>query len=69
MLGELKTAPAVTYEELLHFIRLRQLQGRGCGVVDVALLASVLIREGMLLWTFDKRLHSLAAELKRAYVF
>lgn len=69
MLGDLEAAPVATCEELLHFIDIRQLQGRGCGMVDVALLASALIREGTLLWTLDKRLHVLATELKCAYIF
>jgi predicted nucleic acid-binding protein len=69
MLGELESAPVATYEELLHFITLRQLQGRGCGMVDLALLAAVLIRENTLLWTLDKRLRILASDLKCADIF
>ncbi|GEM_PF-2395135 len=37
--------------------------GRGIGIVDVSLLASARLT-GVLLWTMDKRLHGIAAELK-----
>jgi hypothetical protein len=36
------------------------LYGAGCGLVDLALLASVRITPGARLWTLDKRLDALA---------
>lgn len=44
-----------------------QLFGRGCGFVDISLIASALISEKILIWTFDKRLEQIARELSRAY--
>ena len=45
----------------------RSLYGRGCGLVDISLLASTLLSENALLWTADKRLRALATELNRSY--
>jgi len=38
-------------------------QGSGCGAIDIALIASVLLTPGALLWTLDKKLGLLAARL------
>jgi hypothetical protein len=44
----------------MRFIEREKLYGLGCGLVDMALLSSTLITPGARLWTFDKRLASLA---------
>lgn len=67
MLQELESAPVATPSELLALIDRRTLQGRGCGYVDVSLLASALLGDQTLLWTLDRRLDGVAAELGRAY--
>jgi predicted nucleic acid-binding protein len=67
LLRALDGAPVATYEETLAFIERRALQGRGCGCVDVSLLASALLGGQTLLWTLDKRLESVAAEIGLAY--
>lgn len=67
MLGELESAPVATQEELLSMLEGRRLYGRGCGLVDMSLLASILISEKALIWTLDKRLELLAGELNRAH--
>lgn len=67
MLAELESAPLATSDELLELIERRSLYGRGCGLVDISLLASTLLSEKTLLWTADKRLETLAAELNRSY--
>ena len=67
MLAELESAPVATHDELLAMLDTRQLYGRGCGFVDMGLLASSLLTETALIWTADKRLELLAAELHRAY--
>lgn len=67
MLAELESAPLATPEELLELIERRSLYGRGCGFVDMSLLASALLNHQTLIWTLDKRLASVAAELNRAY--
>jgi predicted nucleic acid-binding protein len=67
MLAELESAPVATQEELLVMMDTRHLYGRGCGFVDMSLLASSLLSETALIWTLDKRLEVLAGELNRAY--
>ena len=54
--------------EALHFLDQRQLMGRGIGYIDVHLLAATAIRGTARLWTRDKRLHAVAAELGLGYV-
>ena len=67
MLGEMESAPVATPAELLALIELHSLQGKGCGFVDMSLLASALLGGQTLLWTLDKRLQALAATLALAY--
>lgn len=67
MLGELEQAPVATHDELLTLLEARQLYGRGCGLVDISLLASTLISERTWLWTADRKLEALATELGKAY--
>ncbi|WP_027995941.1 type II toxin-antitoxin system VapC family toxin [Simplicispira psychrophila] len=67
MLAELESTRLATSDELLELIERRNLYGRGCGLVDISLLASTLLSEETLLWTADKRLESVAAELNHAY--
>ena len=66
MLAELESAPVATQEELLALMDTRQLFGRGCGFVDISLLAASLLSETARIWTLDKRLESLATELNLA---
>ena len=62
LLQLLEQLPVATEEELLGFIDANRLHGRGCGMVDIALLASVKISPGVVLWTLDKRLDKIASE-------
>lgn len=48
--------------EVIDFIEREKLYGLGCGLVDMALLASTLITPGAELWTLDKRLAELAGQ-------
>jgi predicted nucleic acid-binding protein len=59
-LGLLQTCNQASLSEVLEFIEHEKLYGLGCGLVDVALLASTLITPGTELWTLDKRLADLA---------
>ncbi|MFP5407111.1 MAG: VapC toxin family PIN domain ribonuclease [Gammaproteobacteria bacterium] len=62
-LGLLADLPAVVVaepDEVLDYIERRALHGKGVGYVDVHLLASVSLTTGVLLWTRDKRLRSIA---------
>ncbi len=67
MLAELEAAPVATQAELLAMLDARQLYGRGCGFVDLSLLASALLGQNTLIWTLDKRFEVLAAQATRAF--
>jgi predicted nucleic acid-binding protein len=62
LLQQLRTVAVAEHDEVINFIRVRKLHGRGIGYVDVHLLAAAAI-EGCQLWTVDKRLHSVATGL------
>ena len=66
-LGLLQTCNQASVTELMEFIEYNQLYGLGCGLVDMALLASTLITPGTELWTLDKRLAELAARFGVAH--
>lgn len=53
--------------EVRGFIERESLYGLGCGLVDMALLASTRITPGAELWTLDKRLATLAARFGVAH--
>ncbi len=50
-------------EEVLTFIERHALYGQGIGYVDTHLLAACKLTPGTSLWTLDKRLAAIAAEL------
>ena len=62
-LSGLPRTGVATDAETLHFIGRHALFGRGIGYVDAHLLAAVQLTAGTELWTKDKRLHGVAAEL------
>jgi predicted nucleic acid-binding protein len=62
-LADLPRASVATDAEVLHFIEGRALFGRGIGYIDAHLLAAVQLTAGTELWTNDKRLHGVAAQL------
>lgn len=63
-LKTLQQTVIATTDETLTLVEREQLQDSGCGAVDVALLASVLLTPDALLWTLDKNLRALATRLK-----
>ena len=67
MLADLESAPVATQDELLTMMNTRKVFGRGCGFVDMSLLASSLISEKLHIWTVDKRFELIASELGLAY--
>lgn len=67
MLRSLESVPLATPDELIGLLQRRSLFGRGCGFVDLSLIASVLLSESCTLWTLDKRLDVVAAELGLSY--
>ncbi|MBB3059425.1 type II toxin-antitoxin system VapC family toxin [Microbulbifer rhizosphaerae] len=66
-IGLLRAANQISLTELVEFIEREKLYGQGCGLVDMALLASTLITPGARLWTLDKRLADLAERFAVAY--
>jgi predicted nucleic acid-binding protein len=63
----LQQAKAATTEEVLSLIETEKLFDTGCGAVDIALLASVLLTPNARLWTADRDLEALAARLGVAF--
>ena len=64
LIGLLPMAPAASHDEAMMFLEQHELTGRGIGYVDVHLLAAVALGQNLVLWTSDRRLHSIAAQLK-----
>ena len=68
VLGRLRALPRASVageDETLAFIERRKLMGRGIGYIDVHLLASAAL-DGAELWTRDRRLAGVAADLAQA---
>lgn len=59
-LSLLMTSEQATLDEVVQFVEREKLFGLGCGLVDMALLASTLVTPGAKLWTLDRRLGELA---------
>ena len=59
----LRLATVATTEEVLSLIETERLYDKGCGAVDIALLASVLMTPNARLWTADRNLEALATPL------
>lgn len=66
-LKRLQQAIVATTDETLALIEQQQFHGSGCGAIDMALLASVLLTPDTLLWTLDKKLRALAARVGVAF--
>lgn len=66
-LGYLRQLEMVTVSETIAAIETHQWFGRGCGLVDLSLLAAVLAHPNVQLWTLDKRQAALATELGIAF--
>jgi hypothetical protein len=66
-LKRLRASTIATTSEILDLIQREKLEYSGCGAVDVALLASVLLTPGAVLWTIDKNLDALATRLGVAF--
>ncbi len=66
-LGRLPMAPVVSHPEVLAYVERHALMGRGIGWIDVHLLASAAVAGHVPLWSRDKRLAAVAADLGLAY--
>ncbi len=63
LLGNLPHAAAASDAEVLHAIERHRLMGRGIGYVDAHLLAAALLTADTALWTRDRRLRAVSADL------
>ncbi|HOT47112.1 MAG TPA: PIN domain-containing protein [Spirochaetota bacterium] len=66
LLQTLDSSPEISLQELLRFIEMNKLQGKGIGFIDINLLASSLLSDCKL-WTKDKKLHDVAQKMGIAY--
>jgi predicted nucleic acid-binding protein len=66
LLRRLPVAPISSEDEAHALVERRDLMGRGIGWIDVHLLASTAMAAPARLWTHDKSLATVAAELKLA---
>ena len=67
LLNALPAAPTATDPEALDFIERRALMGRGLGYIDLHLLASTALAADARMWTRDRRLAAVAAELELVF--
>jgi len=65
-LQDLPQAVVASDDEVLRLIDRHPLFGRGIGYVDAHLLAAALLTAGSKLWTRDRRLQAVAAQLDLA---
>jgi predicted nucleic acid-binding protein len=65
LLAALPAAPVVEHDEVLEFLDAHGLAGRGLGWIDMHLLASATLGQ-CAVWTLDKALGRVAADLKLA---
>jgi predicted nucleic acid-binding protein len=62
-LRDLPQAIVASDEDVLHLVDREALFGRGIGYVDAHLLAAARLTAGSKLWTRDRRLQAVAAQL------
>lgn len=66
-IGLLRSCLPANLKEVMAFVEREKLYGLGCGLVDIALLASTLITPSAELWTLDRRLDALATRFGVAH--
>lgn len=62
LLDDLPVARVAAHDEVMRFIMIHKIYGKGVGYTDVSLLASVMLQPGLELWSADKRLAELAGK-------
>jgi predicted nucleic acid-binding protein len=67
LLSNLPQATVATETEVMNLVETQHLFGRGIGYVDTHLLAATLLTTDASLWTRDKRLAAVAADLGISY--
>ncbi len=68
LLSMLPAARLADTHEVLYFLQVNQLYGKGIGYVDAHLLASTALERTAMLWTRDKRLLQLAQSIGLAHI-
>ena len=68
LLQDLPQSPVASQNEVLFFIEHNKLMGQGIGFIDAHLLAATALVDGSHIWTRDKRLQLVAADLNLAYL-
>ena len=63
LLDDLPKATVASHDEVMHLIEERRLMGKGIGYIVAHLLAAVSLTPGAQLWTHDKPLAAVAADL------
>lgn len=63
LLRALPTPMEATPDEVLLLVEQERLFGRGLSLIDAHLLAAARINPGVAIWSRDKRLHAVAADL------
>jgi len=64
---ELNQTEQATTDEVLEFIEKENIAGKGCGAIDIFLLASAIITNETAIWTLDKNLMKLAERFNVSY--
>ena len=66
LLQELPMATQANHKEIMKFIEINKLMGKGLGYIDMHLLAAALL-SNVSLWSLDKKLNDVSVELKVGY--
>ena len=66
LLQALPKAAQASHHEILEFIEINNLMGKGLGYIDVHLLASAFL-SNTILWSLDKKLKHMSLEMKVGY--
>ncbi len=66
LLKNLPQAPVASQEEMLYFIDNNKIMGRGIGFIDAHLMAATAMADASRIWTRDKHLERVAADLNLA---
>ncbi len=66
LLKNLPQAPVASQEEMLYFIENNKMMGRGIGFIDAHLMAATAMVDASRIWTRDKHLERVAADLNLA---
>lgn len=63
LLSQLPKVAEATHDEVMRFIEIHQLMGRGIGYIDMHLLTAASLDNGVRLWTRDKRLTGVTVDM------